>query len=137
MNNRAKTRNIMSRRHYSISQDIIEFDEEIDRTFASTNKEDETMNCIYCNSVLTIRTETKKLQNCPNCKREILYCEICKNLILRGENILRSTKCGHIFHEEHIIEWINVKNICPVCKKPLNNNMLETHVPQRKKVSKL
>ncbi|MBY9002153.1 MAG: hypothetical protein KGD64_14630, partial [Candidatus Heimdallarchaeota archaeon] len=128
----------LSRIKYTVSPDIIEFENEIDSTFEFSMNEHKTKNankiksCIYCSTTLIKEEDTKKIQICPNCGEEILYCEICKDLIQKGDNIVQSKICKHIFHKEHILEWIHMKNKCPICKESLNEEMLEIYTPQKK-----
>jgi hypothetical protein len=47
------------------------------------------------------------------------FCAICierldKNLVVI-DNCITGKKCGHIFHESCIREWLNERRICPLC----------------------
>ena len=66
---------------------------------------------------------------CLNCGKKAPYCEICKNIIVAGQKIVQVIDCGHIFHKEHIQEWIKVKGTCPVCKEKINEESIETYIP--------
>lgn len=41
-------------------------------------------------------------------------------------------KCGHSFHKQCILDWIKIKNMCPICKskleKPLDTNTSNNQV---------
>jgi hypothetical protein len=42
-------------------------------------------------------------------------CSIClENLIVNQSNII-ATNCKHYYHKKCIIEWLKIKDICPIC----------------------
>ncbi|KAI4292236.1 hypothetical protein PAPHI01_1510 [Pancytospora philotis] len=43
-------------------------------------------------------------------------CSICRDEF-QGEDVVKMLKCGHLFHSACIDEWINIKKLCPLCKK--------------------
>ena len=47
------------------------------------------------------------------------YCSICKLELRRNQSILQCPFCKHLFHREHIEEWLETKTECPVCQKEL------------------
>ncbi|KAI8352924.1 hypothetical protein BD560DRAFT_427106 [Blakeslea trispora] len=42
-------------------------------------------------------------------------CSICIVDLLSTESQIASLKCGHVFHQWCIDEWINNKSACPIC----------------------
>lgn len=48
-------------------------------------------------------------------------CVICKLGILSTEEQLLKLACGHIFHEECILEWVNTHQTCAVCRREVND----------------
>ncbi len=44
-------------------------------------------------------------------------CEICKNKVISG---IVCPSCGHAYHTDHLITWLQLKNTCPVCKHTLH-----------------
>lgn len=78
--------------------------------------------------------EYKFKKSCPNCKENIkeeanycmfcgfklIYCEICKNFIINEEQTLNCPFCKTIFHKAEFLKWINIKKICPICKKEID-----------------
>ena len=46
-------------------------------------------------------------------------CVICINDFKRNETILK-LHCNHIFHENCIEEWLQIKMECPICRKIIN-----------------
>lgn len=56
-------------------------------------------------------TETKYDKNITECPE----CSICLNLYKNNDNII-ITKCNHHFHYDCILEWLNNKGTCPLCR---------------------
>jgi len=52
-------------------------------------------------------------------------CVICLGDIKPGEKILMCPKCGAIGHEDHFLEWIKVKALCPNCRSILREKDLK------------
>lgn len=50
---------------------------------------------------------------------EIIICPITQDEISNGE-IVNELPCGHLFSND-IAKWINIKNICPVCREKIIN----------------
>ena len=44
-------------------------------------------------------------------------CSIC----LSGENLTPNEKCGHKFHTECLVTWLQNNNCCPVCRTRIVN----------------
>tara|TARA_B110000208_G_C11783628_1_gene434766 strand:- start:489 stop:806 length:318 start_codon:yes stop_codon:yes gene_type:complete len=42
-------------------------------------------------------------------------CVICLNNYSFGAEV-KILKCGHLFHVDCIDKWLNIVNICPICK---------------------
>ena len=51
-------------------------------------------------------------------------CSICHENMLDD---LRSTKCGHMFHPNCIMQWLKVKDSCPLCNTCTNIDDLRAH----------
>ena len=66
---------------------------------------------------------------CDNCGSKVPICDICKNLIIAGQKIMQVKGCEHLFHKEHIIEWINARGTCPLCKENINEESLIPYHP--------
>ena len=88
----------------------------------------DVIHCIYCRSKLEEVEDCGPIV-CMNCGRKTPICEICKNIIHAGEKLVQVSTCGHIFHKEHIVEWIKVRGKCPVCKEEINEDYLVAFVP--------
>ncbi|MHA1505300.1 MAG: RING finger protein, partial [Candidatus Heimdallarchaeota archaeon] len=42
-------------------------------------------------------------------------CPICKLELRDGQEILACPQCKTPFHENHLIQWMDSENSCPVC----------------------
>ena len=49
---------------------------------------------------------------------EATDCAICLSLLQESETIL--LQCGHTFHKSCIIEWGNISDNCPICRKSVS-----------------
>ena len=49
-------------------------------------------------------------------------CPICSDDFAVGSNVLQ-LPCGHIFHEDCAIPWLDVKKTCPICRYMLTNDV--------------
>jgi len=43
-------------------------------------------------------------------------CQVCKDEMEKGCQIIRIPACNHYFHEECLIRWIKLQGWCPVCR---------------------
>lgn len=70
------------------------------------------------------------------CNGEELVCGICTsplislaNGLVSADTVLYGTRCYHVFHEEHLLEWLNTgKNTCPMCRQDLGNNFKQLRI---------
>ncbi|CAN8303159.1 unnamed protein product [Cochlearia groenlandica] len=42
-------------------------------------------------------------------------CTICQESLEKDEKIA-TLECGHEYHVECLVKWLNVKNVCPICR---------------------
>jgi len=54
-------------------------------------------------------------------ERDIKVCSICLLVVNFEEK--HYLRCGHIFHQKCISEWLKIKNICPNCKQSSHDNL--------------
>lgn len=52
-------------------------------------------------------------------------CSICICEFEKGEEVTIHPSCKHMFHYECIVQWLKVKNICPLCKVSTRIQMLK------------
>ncbi|MDH5401255.1 MAG: zinc ribbon domain-containing protein [Candidatus Heimdallarchaeota archaeon] len=57
---------------------------------------------------------------CIKCGFEISKCMVCKGKIIALETIIQCNNCDAPAHEDHILKWIMIKNICPNCREQWN-----------------
>lgn len=50
-------------------------------------------------------------------------CVICFNEFTNGEEILQLPVCGHIYHTNCLIPWLERKNKCAICKGGVRYNL--------------
>jgi len=70
--------------------------------------------CYYCGS--SIKRDNK---TCDNCKNEILRCNICKQPLSLGEEVVACKHCETKSHFDHLHEWVKIQGKCPTCQKKL------------------
>ncbi len=46
-------------------------------------------------------------------------CVLCVTTIILSTTALQITPCDHLFHEECLVQWADVKLECPVCRSAL------------------
>ncbi|MFX0133591.1 MAG: RING finger domain-containing protein [Candidatus Hodarchaeota archaeon] len=56
---------------------------------------------------------------CIKCGLALTGCSICLLKIGSSEEILRCPYCNSLAHKSHLLEWLKLKGVCPVCKNPL------------------
>lgn len=71
--------------------------------------------CFYCGYPLT-----ENVLSCPNCKKEVEKCPICKLHLNFADKIGVCSNCGVKGHLTHMQESFKVFGHCPVCQKELN-----------------
>lgn len=54
-------------------------------------------------------------------------CPISWERFENGQNVMRINKCGHIFKENEITEWLRTHDNCPVCRTSLLQNTPTNH----------
>ncbi len=55
---------------------------------------------------------------CENCGGGI-QCGTCKLLIGKGEDIIECPDCGSKNHRTHLLEWLKIRGVCPICKRKI------------------
>jgi predicted RNA-binding Zn-ribbon protein involved in translation (DUF1610 family) len=94
--------------------------------------------CTYCGTTI----ETKRGDFCPNCgantiaegaappipseekrvPRTVGRCMVCNLEINKNEEALWCPFCGNKAHKAHMLEWLHVKNYCPMCHRQLDEH---------------
>ncbi|OAY35066.1 hypothetical protein MANES_12G069500v8 [Manihot esculenta] len=48
-------------------------------------------------------------------------CAICLEGLSSGRDALIKMTCDHVFHEKCIFRWLKVQNLCPTCRRPVQD----------------
>jgi hypothetical protein len=75
--------------------------------------------CLACGA--QIATDTR---HCPNCRAERLRCMVCNQFVGLKEPHSKCPYCGGLAHTTHLLEWLKVKGICPICRTKLRPSKL-------------
>ena len=78
-----------------------------------STKKPENVLCYHCGTINDI--EDSDSYFCNSCGKKNTRCMICNNFIEHKEKISQLEPCGHIFHREHITEWVSDQDFCPIC----------------------
>ncbi|CAK9326376.1 unnamed protein product [Citrullus colocynthis] len=49
---------------------------------------------------------------------DVIVCAVCKDKFSMEEKV-RKLPCGHYYHDDCILPWLNIRNTCPVCRHEL------------------
>lgn len=56
----------------------------------------------------------------PSVDPEGLNCSVCKLMIRANQTALECPKCGALFHKNHIYEWLEEHDDCPICNHKIS-----------------
>ena len=114
-------------RQYSEDKEIGLFYEKFKEKYQERIIQEKTQPaCLFCSTEFGEIDQTEKLI-CKKCGKEALTCPICKQNLLLKDEIVREKNCGTLFHRSHITMWIRSENLCPICKKRINEQSLEPY----------
>jgi predicted RNA-binding Zn-ribbon protein involved in translation (DUF1610 family) len=51
-------------------------------------------------------------------------CMVCGLSLAKGDEMLSCPHCGNLAHRNHLLEWLHVKDYCPLCRKHLDQRDL-------------
>jgi rubrerythrin len=49
---------------------------------------------------------------------------VCKLEIFENDQVVRCPYCGYVAHKAHMLEWLHVKDYCPICHHHLDEENL-------------
>lgn len=61
----------------------------------------------------------KQVQVTLEAKKSCTSCIICTDPFQVQQVVLRLPLCGHVFHEDCALQWLNKHNTCPYCRREL------------------
>jgi hypothetical protein len=70
--------------------------------------------------MMKLKLRRPKLDTDTYCNQPI--CPICSDDFAVGSDVLQ-LPCGHIFHEDCAIPWLDTKKTCPICRYLLTNDV--------------
>ena len=70
--------------------------------------------CFYCGIPIE-----KYSRTCPDCKKNVLLCTVCKLPISFGDSIGKCSLCETIGHLSHIQGWVKKQGRCPRCLREI------------------
>ena len=76
----------------------------------------EIISCPFCSETIPSGIET-----CPTCGEKAVKCPVCMATIEFGDDFVKCPHCNTLAHRSHLLEWIKIKGICPVCRKILKD----------------
>jgi predicted RNA-binding Zn-ribbon protein involved in translation (DUF1610 family) len=81
--------------------------------------------CMYCGAHLGTSLgapETRPSQ--VRAKTSKGTCIVCNLRIGKSEQIVQCPYCGNMAHRDHMMEWLHVKDYCPVCRHHIDTRDL-------------
>ena len=78
--------------------------------------------CLNCGHVIKTFTDI-----CPNCKQLHPKCIVCRGLIKKEETVIECPNCNNVAHEDHMEQWMKIKQECPICKTKVSKRNLKKY----------
>ncbi|MHA1218541.1 MAG: RING finger domain-containing protein [Candidatus Heimdallarchaeaceae archaeon] len=78
--------------------------------------------CLNCGYVIKSSTES-----CGNCRQLHQKCMVCQGLIKKGDNVKECPTCNNVAHEDHLEQWMKIKQECPICKTRISKRNLKKY----------
>ena len=78
--------------------------------------------CLNCGYELKSSYEA-----CSNCQQIPPKCSICQGLIKRGDMVFECPSCNNLAHQEHLSQWMRIKQECPICKTKISKRTLKNY----------
>ncbi|MHA1397511.1 MAG: RING finger protein [Candidatus Heimdallarchaeaceae archaeon] len=88
-------------------------------------EEEKKFSCLFCGQEYEKRVYGAPTK-CSNCGEESPFCDICYDYIFLGKPVYKINDCGHIFHKEHLLDYIEHNETCPKCKEKITSIDLMT-----------
>jgi hypothetical protein len=56
---------------------------------------------------------------------ERVACSVCLETLCDTQLRAQTAPCGHTFHPMCVLQWMDIKQSCPVCRFPFQGNMVD------------
>ena len=80
------------------------------------------MHCLSCGNLIKSAYEP-----CSNCNQIPQRCIICQGLIKHGDSVLECPQCSNLAHSDHMLQWLKIKEECPICKSKVTMQTLKAY----------
>lgn len=75
----------------------------------------QTLQCMSCGE--TVKAEGTV---CTKCGNLLHRCMVCQRRIGQGEGHSRCPFCGTLAHRDHLLQWLDIRTVCPHCQRTLH-----------------
>lgn len=62
---------------------------------------------------------------CSECGAQKYLCGVCKGELYPSDNISTCPLCLNSSHTDHILSWLNIRSICPMCRHTIDSKQLK------------
>ena len=52
---------------------------------------------------------------------------VCQGLIKKGDNVKECPTCNNVAHDDHLEQWMKIKQECPICKTRISKRNLKKY----------
>ena len=84
------------------------------------SENDKLFTCFSCGEVLPAKTDL-----CSVCGSPRPVCVVCFSELHRSEALVKLPCCSNYAHEEHILNYLEIKGYCPKCQQKISKEDLE------------
>jgi len=78
--------------------------------------------CLNCGHELKSAYEP-----CSSCQQRPAKCSVCQGLVKRGDIVVECPSCSNLAHEDHMGQWLRIKQECPMCKTKVTKRTLKKY----------
>ncbi|MCE7742083.1 MAG: hypothetical protein GOP50_06460 [Candidatus Heimdallarchaeota archaeon] len=78
--------------------------------------------CLNCGHELKSAYEP-----CSSCQQRPARCSVCQGLVRRGDIVVECPSCSNLAHEDHMNQWLRIKQECPMCKTKVTKRTLKKY----------
>jgi transcription initiation factor IIE alpha subunit len=78
--------------------------------------------CLNCGHELKSSNEP-----CSSCQQMPPKCSVCQGLVKRGDIVVECPSCNNLAHQDHMSQWMRIKQECPICKTKISKRTLKKY----------